>query len=55
MRRTSTQIIYHLPGLSLSRSVARFFLFFGLLAFIQLSQATIAIVTLYYLFSFSFW
>lgn len=28
---------------------------FGLLAFIQLSRATIAIVTLYYLFSSSFW
>lgn len=54
MRHTNTQITYHLPGLSVpfSRPILPLF---GLLAFIQLSQAAIAIVTLYYLFSSSFW
>lgn len=55
MRRTNTQIIYHLPGLFSLPFSRPIFPLFGLLAFVQLSQATNATVTLYYLFSDFFW
>lgn len=54
MRRTNTQIIHHLLGLFSLPFSRPIFPLFDLLAFVQLSQTTIAI-TLYYLFSDFFW